>query len=75
MRHDSQYEDRASRLLDRAQKIKVKLGGHASSLEPFPQKPKGMHWRTYEAKRAEFDYWYHEANKATMARFGQFLLG
>ena len=75
MTHDSQYEDRASRLLDRAQKIKVKLGGHASCLELFPPKPKGMHWRTYEAKRAEFDYWYREANKATMARFGQFLLG
>ena len=75
MRHNSQYEDRASRLLDRAQKIKEKLGGNASCLYPFPSKPKGMHWRTYEAKREEYEQYYSAANEATMMQFGQYLLG
>lgn len=74
MTHDSQYEDRASRLLDRAQKIKMKLGGKASCYEPFPPKPKGMHWRTYYAQREEFEEVYHQANLATLQQFGQFLL-
>lgn len=74
MTHDSQYEDRASRLLDRAQKIKIKLGGEVSCFEPFPPKPKGMHWRTYNARREEFEYVYHQANLATLAQFGQYLL-
>ena len=75
MAHDSQYEDRASRLLDRAQKIKVKLGGDASCMEPFPPKPKGMHWRTYFAKRNEFEHTYHQANLAIVQQFGRRLLG
>jgi hypothetical protein len=27
--------------------IRVKLGAHAA-IGPFPDKPKGMHWRTYQ---------------------------
>jgi hypothetical protein len=34
-----------------------------------------MHWRTYNAHRAEFDEVYHRANLEARARFGQFLLG
>lgn len=34
-----------------------------------------MHWRTYNAQRAEFDDVYHRANVATLQKFGQFLLG
>jgi hypothetical protein len=26
----------------------MKLGGSANMLDDFPEKPKGMHWRTYE---------------------------
>ena len=26
----------------------MKLGGSGSMAEPFPAKPKGMHWRTYD---------------------------
>lgn len=74
MTHNSQYEDRASRLLDRALRIKTKLGGDASCFYPFPEKPKGMHWRTYQAKRAEYERLYQEANLATFAQFGAYLL-
>jgi hypothetical protein len=30
----------------------VRLGGSANLLDPFPAKPKGMHWRTYRHLRA-----------------------
>jgi hypothetical protein len=44
----SQREDAATRLISKAQTIRRRLGGSASLLEPFPKKPKGMHWCTYE---------------------------
>jgi hypothetical protein len=31
----------------RAQRIREKLGGSLSMDDPFPSKPKGMHWKTY----------------------------
>lgn len=74
MIHDSQYEDRASRLLDRAQQIKIKLGGKASCYEPFPPRPKGMHWRTYNTRRNEFEHLSCKANLAALEQFGQYLL-
>ncbi len=33
--------------LHRCQRIRTKLGGSANMSEPFPDKPKGMHWKTY----------------------------
>jgi len=44
--YESQRETPYSRALSRAQAIKVKLGG--SPGRDFPDKPKGMHWQTYE---------------------------
>jgi hypothetical protein len=32
----------------KAQEIRERLGGCANMMESFPEKPKGMHWRTYE---------------------------
>lgn len=51
--YDSQREQAYSRALSRAQTIRVKLGG--SPAGDFPDKPKGMHWRTYNRLCTEFE--------------------
>ncbi len=55
----SQRERAYERALTRTQDIRMKLGGSPSLAEPFPDKPKGMWWRTYwrlrgEAQEAEY---------------------
>jgi hypothetical protein len=44
----SQQESAHERGLRKAQTIRMRLGGTANMLDDFPEKPKGMHWRTYE---------------------------
>jgi hypothetical protein len=46
--YQSQRDNQMYRALHRAQKIRQRLGGSANMTEPFPEKPKGMHWKTYE---------------------------
>jgi hypothetical protein len=45
--YQSQREDKMHRALRRAQKIRQRLGGTANMMEPFPDKPNGMHHDTY----------------------------
>lgn len=45
--YESQYEAPSERSLSKANKIIKQLGGHPSDAE-FPEKPKNMHWQTYE---------------------------
>jgi hypothetical protein len=66
--YESQREAARHRGLGRAQKIRMKLGGSPSVLDAFPDKPKGMHWRTYE--RLHRTYGRAEARSTTgLARF------
>jgi hypothetical protein len=46
--YQSQRDNKMYRALHRAQDIRRRLGGSANMTEPFPEKPKGMHWKTYE---------------------------
>ena len=55
--YESQRENTMYRGLHKAQEIREKLGGSASMMEPFPEKPKGMHWSTYNRLWRE----HHEA--------------
>ncbi len=47
--------------MTKTQAIRRRLGGSANLIEPFPEKPARMHWRTYDrlhrqAREAEFRY-------------------
>jgi hypothetical protein len=46
--YESQQEPIFMRGLLKAQKILVRLGAKSDILNPFPEKPPRMHWRTYK---------------------------
>jgi hypothetical protein len=60
--YESRREGPMDRARERAQAIRIRLGGSASLIEPLPPKPKGMHRRTYDrlchlAVAAEEESW------------------
>ena len=63
LRYESQREDKTHWALWRAQKVRERLGGSANMTGPLPEKPKGMHWRTYERLWWE----HHEAEMEGLA--------
>lgn len=46
--YESQNEDATSRALSRANRMRRKINPASFLAGIFPEKPKGMHWRTYE---------------------------
>lgn len=48
----SQYAGQLGRSIDKMLKIRNKLGGRGL-VEPFPLRPKGMHWSTYRGLQRE----------------------
>lgn len=60
-----QREPAHFRAIDKAQAILIRLGGSGAMREPFPAKPKGMHWRTYSRLRSA----YVEADGRSMPPF------
>jgi hypothetical protein len=53
--YESQRENGMYRALHKAQSIRERLGGSASMMKPFPQRPEGMHHETYWWLREEHD--------------------
>jgi ribosomal protein L37E len=49
--YESQQESTRHRGLGKARKIRMQLGGSANMFKEFPDKPKHMHWRTYNRLR------------------------
>ena len=47
LKYESQYEDPICRVTSQRHKLRGRLGQYDSLDEPFPDKPKGMHWKTY----------------------------
>jgi len=48
LRYESQYENATSRIASQRHKLRKRLGYVGSLEDPFPLKPKGMHWTTYD---------------------------
>ncbi|HEX2108928.1 MAG TPA: hypothetical protein VHF70_06600 [Rubrobacteraceae bacterium] len=67
--YESQRENAMDRALHKAQSIRKRLGGSANMMEPFPEKPKGMHWKTYERLWWE----HHEADMEQLAGLREWL--
>jgi hypothetical protein len=53
--YESQRENEMHRALRWAQAIRESLGGSASMMKPFPERPKGTHHETYWRLREEHD--------------------
>jgi hypothetical protein len=53
--YESQRDNKMNRALHRAQRIRERCGGSANMMEPFPEKPKGMHYETYWRLQEEHD--------------------
>lgn len=70
MAYRSQNEQPYERYLSKAQDIRLRLGGPVSTLDYFPDKPKGMHWKTYERLSAEAERAERLVDYYTMQRFG-----
>lgn len=45
--YSSQQENVKKRMMRKARELRSQVGGGINLLESFPEKPKGMHWRTY----------------------------
>ncbi len=67
--YESQRENGIYRALHKAQAIRERLGGSANMTEPFPEKPKGMHFDTY----MRLWHKYHEAESAQLAGMREWL--
>lgn len=48
LKYESQYEASYARSCSQAHNLRKRLGQVGSLDEPFPPKPKGMHWKTYQ---------------------------
>lgn len=72
--YESQRESGEDRLMSRAHKIKRRLGGRPGWAYPWPEKPKGMHWRTYWRLTRKAEQAEHRSLRIAAERFG-FLTG
>ena len=70
LRYASQYETAGGRARVRAQKLRMRLGGSANLLMPFPFRPKHMQRRTY-LRLIDLDDHLLNRTKAELARLAE----
>jgi hypothetical protein len=71
--YESQREDTIGRAIRRKHKNIERLGGEIDDLY-YPEKPKGMHWKTYDRLMAEADY-YNQVTETYLAKWLSVLRG
>jgi len=71
--YSSQSEVRYDRMLRRANKLRMALGGEPGSAHWIAPKPKGMWQRTYQRKRFEIEWCEGQANQAILRKYGHLL--
>jgi hypothetical protein len=71
--HSSQSEARYDRMLRRANKTRVALGGEAGTAHWIAPKPKGMWQRTYQRKQFEIEWCENQADQQFIAKFAHLL--
>ncbi len=69
--YDSQRERWDDRLTRRADRIRQRLGWEPGILNGDGDKPKGMHWRTFERLQAEHDAYVESSLAGMLMRFGK----
>lgn len=67
--YKSQSEPRYDRMLRRANKRRMSLGGDPGTASWIAPKPKGMWTRTYQRHRTEIEWCEYQANLAFIQRF------
>ena len=72
--YQSQHEAPHSRALSQAQKFRLRLGGSPCTDDEFPERPKGMHHRTYARLRARGEALDEWSERMLVTMLGQWLL-
>lgn len=68
--YESQRERDYERGLSRAQTIHERLGGNGCIVDGLPEKPKGMHWRTYRRLEWQYRHFEYAMDVGAARRFG-----
>lgn len=53
--YSSQAESKRWRLVQRAQRLQMRVGGSGNLSKPFPRKPRTMHWSKYRKLEARYN--------------------
>jgi hypothetical protein len=71
--YSSQSEASCDRMLRRANKLRMALGGEPGTAHWIAPRPKGMWQRTYHRKRFEIEWCEEQANQAFIAKYAHLL--
>ena len=71
--YETQLEDKSSRLMSAMYKIRHRLGDYNGLDDWFPDKPKGMHWKTYNALYERYRALDSHLNLAWMKRLSKYM--